>query len=149
MFNILNAAKFTSVSRTTQKKSKLNVASQIFYHGTAAEIDFTAFNGDLVYLAPNQTEAKVFATNPILAKGKQGKPKVLAIHTKAGKVKNIDEPVMNAIVNDNDIDDVINNEAIKARSEGYRYLEFEHPGTKGSFSARVAIYPIEDLEIKK
>jgi DNA (cytosine-5)-methyltransferase 1 len=148
VFDILHTAKFTPVSRTTQKKPKLNVASQIFYHGTAAEVDFTAFNSDLVYLAPNQTEAKIFATNPILAKGKQGKPKVLAIYTKAGKVKNIDKPVMSAIDSDSDVDNVINIEARKARLEGYRYLEFEHPGTRGSFYARVAIYPNEDLEIK-
>lgn len=148
VFNIMNTAKFTSVSRISKNESKLNVASQIFYHGTAAEINFTAFNSDLVYLAPTRTEAKVFATNPILAKGKQGKPKVLEIFTKAGKVKNIDEPVMSAIYNDNDLDNVINIEANKARLEGYRYLEFEHPGTIGSFYARVAIYPNEDLEIK-
>ncbi len=61
---------------------------QTFYHGTAAETDFTIFSNDLVYLAPDKIEAQIFAVNPILAKGKQGKPRILEVQTKPGKVKN-------------------------------------------------------------
>jgi hypothetical protein len=128
--------------------TKFNDTAEMFYHGTAAENDFVVFNGELIYLAPIKSEAKAFAENPILAKGKKGKPRVLEVRIKTGKVKDIDEIVTDAIFNDDDIDEVINNEARKARAEGYRYLEFEHPGRKGNFTARIALYPKQDLTIK-
>ncbi len=119
-----------------------------FYHGTAAENDFLVFDGELVYLAPSRIEAKPFAENTILAKWKKGKPRVLKVQVKAGKAKDIDETVTDAVFNDDDIDEVINAEAEKARAEGYRYLEFGHPGTKDNFIARISLYPKEDLIIK-
>ncbi len=119
-----------------------------FYHGTAAENDFLVFDGELVYLAPNKIEAKPFAENTILAKGKKGKPRVLKVQAKAGRVKDIDETVTDAVFNDDDIDEVIGAEAEQARDQGYRYLEFGHPGTKDNFTARISLYPKEDLTIK-
>lgn len=121
---------------------------QTFYHGTAAETDFTVFSKDLIYLAPDRIEAQIFGVNPILAKGKQGKPRVLEVQTKPGRLKNIDEAVIQAIFDDDDIDELIEREVHIARSEGYRYVEFEHPGVKNNFAARIAMYPQEDLTIK-
>lgn len=129
-------------------KHKSEDFSQTFYHGTAAESDFTVFEGELVYLAPDESEARLFAENPILAKGKRGQARVLAIQAKPGRVMNIDEAVMNAILGDEDVDEVIEREARRARADGYRYLEFEHPGTNDGFTARIAIYPQEDLTIR-
>ncbi len=120
---------------------------QIFYHGTAAEGEFTVFNGDLIYLAPTKEEASVFAENPILAKGKQGKQRVLIVQTKVGRIKDINQVVTKAIFNDDDIDAVILIEAGEARTQGYRYLEFEHPGVKEEFNTRISLYPAEDLLI--
>jgi hypothetical protein len=122
--------------------------TQFFYHGTAAKTDFTAFSNDLIYLAPSRIEAQPFASNPILAKGKQGNPRVLKVQAKIGDVKNIDEAVIETIFNEGDIDETIENEVQIARGEGYRYLEFEHPGIKNNFVARIAMYPREDLTIK-
>jgi hypothetical protein len=72
----------------------------------------------------------------------------LKVKTKPGKIKNIDNIVTDAIFNDDDIDEVIGYEAEKARFEGYRYLEFQHPGVIKDYLARVALFPKEDLEIK-
>lgn len=119
--------------------------SQIFYHGTAAETDFTVFDGDAVYLAPNAIEAQVFAVNLILSKGKKGEPRVLEIQAKTGRIKNIDEKILEVIDDGDDIDELIESEIPLARAEGYRYLEFEHPGVGNSFATRIALYPKEDL----
>jgi hypothetical protein len=128
---------------------KDEVTTQIFYHGTAAESNFTVFDGNLIYLSPSRADAKMFGENPVLAKAKQGKPRVLSVDIKPGRVKNIDEVVTDAIFNDEDIDEVIEIEARTSRAEGYRYLEFEHPGAKDNFTARISMYPQEDLVIKK
>lgn len=122
--------------------------SENFYHGTAAEEHFTGFDGNLVYLSPNQIEARVFAENPILAKGKKGIPRVLLVQAKPGKIKDIDDVITDAIFNDYDIDEIIENEARLARKEGYHYLEFIHPGVENDFIARISLYPKEDLIIK-
>lgn len=121
---------------------------QTFYHGTAAKNDFTSFQGDLVYLAPNIADAKIYAENFILAKGKQGKPRVLVVLAKNGLVRNIDAEVINAIFNDYDVDEIIETASRKARIDGYRYLEFEHPGVEDNFLARISLYPNEDLIIQ-
>ncbi len=128
-------------------KNKSEFATQTFYHGTAAETDFTTFDGELAYLAPDESDARMFADNFILAKGKRGRARVLTVQARMGRVMNIDETVTNALFDDDDVDAVIKNEARIARAGGYRYLEFEHPGTNDGFTARIALYPQEDLTI--
>lgn len=124
-----------------------------FYHGTSAKDDFASFKGDVVYLSENPDEAKAFAENPILGGSRgAGKPRTLKITAKGGKVKNINDTVQNAVMEDDDLDAAIAAEAKQARKEGYRYLSFEHPSTVegvDEFTAKISLYPAEDLKIEQ
>lgn len=120
---------------------------KIFYHGTAAE-DFAEFNTDITYLSPDRDNARMFSENPILAKFQTGEQRVLEVSAKEGKTKDISASIVEAIMEDDDVDDVINQEAEQARREGYRYLSFDHPGvTDEDFTATISLYPKEDLRI--
>lgn len=50
-----------------------------------------------------------------------------------------------------DVDETISAEAEKAKKEGYRYIQFEHPDNFGEkdFTATISLYPKEDLQIQK
>lgn len=118
-----------------------------FYHGTSST-DFSEFNGDIVYLSTSLEDAEMFASDSVIGGGRgQGTPRVLVVNARDGKVKDINAPVEEAVM-DGDVDDCIASETEKARAEGYRYVSFSHPGATGdAFTATVSLYPREDLEI--
>lgn len=120
---------------------------ETFYHGTAAEGEFDVFGTDVAYLAPNETEARSFAENIVLSKEQKGQERTLEVKAKAGKAKDITNAVDIAIAEDMDVDDVIKVEAQRARDEGFRYLEFTHPGTEEDYTATISLYPKEDLSV--
>jgi len=126
------------------------IVEKDYFHGTSAA-DFTEFRDGLIYLAPAPEEALAFAVNPILGGGRgKGQPRVMKVQAKPGKSKNIDDAVMDALMNDDDIDEVIEQEATKARQEGFRYMTFHHPSSvdgSDEFEATISLYPKQDLKI--
>jgi hypothetical protein len=123
---------------------------QRFYHGTTASFeDFKP--GEPVYLAPHQSAAQGFANDPLAAghAGGKGKPKVLAVDAKPGKVQDIDEEVLQALDEGEGPDDIIKRMMPQFKKDGVRYVEFDHPGPGGAedFRARVSLFPEEDLVI--
>jgi hypothetical protein len=121
------------------------------YHGTSAE-QFAEFDRELIYLAEDPNESEPFALNLGLTPvGK--KPRIVAVDAAPGKTKRVDDEVLLTIMEEaddiaqGDLNKRIEFEAAKARSSGFRYLAFEHPGTNGEFDAIVSLYPKEDLKI--
>jgi hypothetical protein len=122
---------------------------QTFYHGTSAPF-FTHFKGDLVYLTKSPQEAQAFADNPIIGGGRgAGDSRVLTVQGRLGKTKDINPAVEDALIHDDDLDEVIAQEAAKARKEKYSYLQFRHPSASGNedFDASISLYPQRDLTI--
>jgi len=123
------------------------------YHGTAAR-DFGQFDGDIVYLAADPSETEPFAG---MAEGSNRnvstsrRPRVIAVNAAPGKIKNIDEAVADALMDDLDVEKHILAEANTARDEGFRYVSFSHPGIRSEreFDAIVSLYPKQDLKIDK
>lgn len=120
---------------------------QTLYHGTAAP-EFNRFREGLAYLAPGRDDASMFATNSILSRGGR-KPRVLEVAAAPGRVKDVAARVTEAVMEDEDVDEIIATLAPTARNEGYRYLSFDHPGA-GDRDMRVVIslYPHKDLRIR-
>jgi hypothetical protein len=119
------------------------------YHGTTAAGDFDKFNGKLGYFLQDPAEAKGYAENAIISGSHgAGEGKVMGVHLPAGKIKNIDDSVMDALMNDGDVDEVIEAEAAEAKKEGYKYLNFMHPSTVdgNDINVYVAIGP-QDVKI--
>jgi len=125
---------------------------QILYHGTSAKDEFSKFIGDLVYLAEDVSEAKAFAESPIIggSRGK-GRQRIITVSPKKGSIQDISSVIDLAIEEDLDIDETIINETLKARKQGHRYIQFDHPSTirDEPFKAIVSLYPSEDLSIQK
>ena len=113
------------------------------YHGTVGDL---RLHPGVLYLTANKTAAKQFGQNPILARGRKGTPRLYEIQAQPGKIKDIDDIVVEALMNDEDMEAVINQEAATARKENYRYMEFEHGG---EFLVIVSLYPDKDLSIIK
>ncbi len=113
------------------------------YHGTVGDLKLRP---GLLYLTNKKGAAAEFGENPILARGRKGTPRLYQIQAKPGKIKNIDDIVAEALMDDEDVEAVISLEAANARKEKYRYMEYEH---SGEFMVIVSLYPDEDLTIKK
>ena len=113
------------------------------YHGTLGDL---RLHPGVLYLTANKTAAKQFGENPILARGRKGTPRLYEIQAQPGKIKDIDDIVVEALMNDEDMEAVINQEAATARKENYRYMEFDHGG---EFLVIVSLYPDKDLSIIK
>lgn len=145
---------------STKKASDVGgkVKEETVYHGTSAK--FTSLKGNkdgLVYVTVDPNEAKLFSENPIVGGGKgEGESRVLELKAKAGKTKNVTDEVTSYIFEEDPnidysamtLDDVVREEAKRARSQGYRYIEFEHPSSLNSdknFTAKVSLFPEEDL----
>jgi len=127
------------------------------YHGTSAEFDKIKGNEDgITYVASDSAEARAFADDPILGGGNGKRPRVIELAATPGKSKNVTDDVTSYVFEEDPnidysamtLDDVIREQADRARSEGYRYIEFEHPSSvnaDGMFTAKVSLYPEEDL----
>jgi len=113
------------------------------YHGTVGVLKLSP---GVLYLTPSKKAAKQFGENPILARGRKGTPRLYEIQAKPGKIKDIDEIVVEALMQDEDVETVINQEAATARKENYRYMEYDHGG---EFLVVVSLYPDKDLKIVK
>jgi hypothetical protein len=113
------------------------------FHGTVGDLKLLP---KLLYLTSSKRAAKQFGENPILARGRKSTPRLYEIQAQPGKIKNIDDIVLEALVNDEDMEAVINLEAATARKENYRYMEFDHGG---EFLVIVSLYPDKDLKIKE
>ena len=73
------------------------------YHGTSS-VNFDKFKGDIVYLAENSLEARGFALDNIIGGGRgKGTPRLLKVIAPKGEIKDINEQVENAIMNEDDI----------------------------------------------
>lgn len=127
-----------------------------YYHGTSAK-GFEQFKG-VTYMTSIKDEAVPFSQDKILGGGKDGgQSRVIDVIAKPGKTKDVTDNVTAFIFEEDpnidfsaiSLDDVIAEEVKKAKKEGFRYLTFEHPGVKNEmFSAKVSIYPKEDLVFK-
>ncbi len=116
------------------------------FHGTSAP-GFLAFRPGLAYLAPSGAEAGIYARGPVLSKP-GGEPRVLEVRAAPGRSKDVNARVEDAVMGDEDVDEVVGTLARTARSEGYRYISFEHPGAGQDYiTVRVSLYPDEDLRI--
>lgn len=126
------------------------------YHGTSAQFDKIKGNQDgVTYVATDPAEAKAFAEDPILGGGNGSTPRVIQLSATKGKTKDVTDEVSSYVFESDPnidysamtIDDVIREEAQRAREQGYRYITFEHPSsiTDGDFTARVSLFPEEDL----
>lgn len=111
------------------------------WHGSTQA--FSTFSTDIVFLTDQRDDAASFASNPILGKFKEGAPRLYKVTVPAGKIKNIDEAVLDGLESDEeDIDDIVKREARQALKEGYRYVDFMHPGASGEdFRAIVTADP--------
>jgi hypothetical protein len=121
--------------------------ADVAYHGTSSS-EYDMFNTGVVYLVRDRDEAMVFATHPILGgwgrgMDSPGMPRVLTVKMYPGKTCDIDDRVVDALMNDDDIDALVDSEAAAARKEGYGYLSFNHPSSvhNDDFQAIVALYP--------
>lgn len=120
-----------------------------FYHGTSAP-EFTKFHGSEIYLTKDFKEAITFANNVHLGGGTGGQPRVLEIKAKPGKLLDADNIVNEIIMDEHkefrDLDSLMG----WARSKGYRYVSFFHPGiSEDYFKATVSLHPNNDLVILK
>lgn len=114
------------------------------YHGTSSK-DFKEFSG-VSYFTSDPNEAIGFSNNVHLGGGRGGKPRVIESNLPMKKVKDVDGPVAEALV-DGNIDEVIARELGIAKKEGYDTISFTHPSTykDGEFTAYV---PVENPKIK-
>jgi 2'-5' RNA ligase len=116
------------------------------FHGTSAP-GFRRFRPGVAYLAPSGAEAGIYATSPVLSKP-GGEPRVLEVRAAPGRSKDVNARVEDAVMGDEDVDEVVGTLAATARSEGFRYISFEHPGGGEDYiTVRVSLYPDEDLRI--
>ena len=122
----------------------VNESENVLFHGTSAK-EFNELTEGNLFLTKNQKEAEVFGR--MFERG--GKPRTVQIYSKPGKTKNIDSILQDDRNFLRDKDDIVQSEANKARKEGYRYIEFTHPGatSQKDFSSKVSLYPNEDLQI--
>ena len=125
----------------------LREEEDIWYHGAGSHIK--KFGGSPLYLTRDEKEATGFAHGLHLG-GKGSSPHIHAISAKPGKTINIDTAIEDAMNNDDDLGDRIDKEFIKAKTSGARYVEHLHPSFGGGddFTARVSLYPHQDLTIK-
>lgn len=124
-------------------------------HGTSVE-ELNYDTGEALYLTQRPDEAKGFASRRHLG-GRGNKPTVMEIELRPGKIRNIDDELLAAMDNGDDLDSTINAIISQERDIGYtqrtkdsvRYLDFTHPGFAGEdFKARVALYPGMDVKVK-
>lgn len=132
---------------TVKKVAPKAKKEETLYHGTSAG-DFDTFGGDLVYLTKNKDEAKAFAENPIIGGGRgKGTQRVLEVKAPQTEqnTKDINDVILDAMENGDDIDVAIQQQADVARKQGYEYLSFMHPSSVGDgandFEAFVALNP--------
>lgn len=142
-----NLTRTTGAKETVKKVAPKATKEETLYHGTSAG-DFDAFGGDLVYLTKNKDEAKAFAENPIIGGGRgKGTQRVLEVKAPQTEqnTKDINDVILDAMENGDDIDVAIKQQADVARKQGYEYLSFMHPSSVGDgandFEAFVALNP--------
>jgi len=129
------------------KTKKALQAIDLWHHGSRQP--YKPGMTEPLYLARERDEAAGFAHGIHLG-GKGNEPQIHSFRAKPGLVKNIDNEIMNAMDEGDDVGDAVERHvaAERTRSNGARYLEFMHPSTSGQrdeFTARVSLYPHEDL----
>jgi hypothetical protein len=112
-----------------------------WYHGTRATFD--QFDTPEVYLTRNPAEAEAYARGVHLGGRGSGEPTVLRVQAGDGRVRNIDDVIMEGMMDDLDPDDIIRGQAAMARQDGVSFLEFFHPSATGGDDdlVRVAVNP--------
>lgn len=140
-----NASITSKLPQNLETSRKLST----YYHGTSAP-EFNSFKDGVVYLTRDPAEAGSFAKNEIIGGGRmKGTPRTLEVSVPEGKTMDINEAVQDVIMEDGNLDDVIAKAAVDARKNGYEFLSFTHPGSKGNdFEAIVAVNP-QKLGINK
>lgn len=132
-------------------KEKVSSKTETMYHGTSAP-EFSEFNKDgLVYLTRSSDEAKAYSENPIIGGGRgKGESRILEVDVPEGKTRDINNQIQEAMMEGDDIDELIAKAARDAKNDGYDFLSFMHPSTvnDGEFEAIVAVNPSK-LGIKK
>ena len=124
--------------------------SNILYHGTSSP-EFTQFKKGLAYFTNDPSEAQAYANNPIIGGGRgvgtSRTLKVQAENLKAAKDINA-EVEQGMMAEDRDPDEIISEEAEKAKEQGFRYLTFSHPGVGDKdILVTVSLYPDKDIKI--
>ena len=127
-------------------KKGMAPAQRTLYHGTREEA-LNLTNDRPLYLTAQQAEARGYAEGQHLGGTGRGKPQVLSYEAKEGQALNIDDELFEAMDAGGDLDAVINAAAQRAKGQGYRYLEYTHPGfTPGQEQAvTVSLFPKDDL----
>lgn len=115
------------------------------WHGTTAPSD--EIKPGVMYLSPDKENAQLFAENPILSGERGGKPRIRKFSLGSGRIKEINDAVEEEVMEGGDVDALIEREARRARQEGYRYLQFWHPGVDEDFRVTVSLYPDEDIGV--
>lgn len=118
----------------------------IMYHGS--QNDFDSFGQGMVYMTNDEEEAWDFAQN-VHRPGQAAEASIVyTIAARPGKVLDINDELSERMMDDEDVDDIINEKAVFARQNGYRYLTFYHPSVRGDeFEAMISLFPNKDLEI--
>lgn len=123
----------------------------IWYHGSGTHVPTEKLsNNKPLYMTKEKGEAAGFAQGGHLGGTKTGKTMIHHVINKPGHTENIDHHINDAMENGDDIGNTIEHH-IKAHKKAgkTRYLEFTHPGFSGNdFTARVSLYPKDDLKIK-
>ena len=131
------------------KQANLLEGEEQWYHGTREDIaDFT--RGGEVYLTDRPTEAAGYALGGHLGGTGQEQPRVYSIAAKRGKTLNIDDLITEEIMNGaGEIEVALEAGIAKAKAEGARYVEYQHPAFEGEAeqNVRISLYPAEDLRI--
>lgn len=121
------------------------------YHGTSGQQFKTGqFNSKDVYLTDDRKEAlETYAHGRHLGGSAGGKPRILKIKTTPGKILFADDEVQSIVSLEHeefeDLDELMD----RARTDGYRYVEFTHPSTtkQDYHKVIVSLHPNEDLTI--
>jgi len=121
------------------------------FHGTSNR---KSTMGKEVYLTTDAKESVGYAKDlhrlGLPPRGGAKRREVLAMKRKPGAAINIDDAVIEALMEDYDVDETIMREAKSAKKTGFRYLYFTHPSF---FSGQpeqdviISLFPNEDLQI--
>ncbi|CAB4223351.1 hypothetical protein UFOVP1670_28 [uncultured Caudovirales phage] len=118
---------------------------ETYYHGTRSDID--GLEGT-VYLTNDPREAGSFARGEIPGTGRAdntAEPTVVHVAPKGHiQVKDVNDIVNDAVMNDEDVDVVVARELATAKKEAYGAIAFMHPGINtDEFVALVPTFPRE------
>jgi hypothetical protein len=139
------ATKVQIMEKYNEIVGRVNQGS-VLYHGTSAP-EFSSFKG-ITYLTKDPKEAQGFAEGVHLGGGTGGKARVMEVSAPLGKVKDIDDIILEDIFDKGMTDnEIVLRELGIAKTEGYDAISFTHPSnyTDGEFTAYV---PVDNANIK-